>query len=75
MTTPGLSSWQAQHNANQNAASAAERARQAAQYSGDAARRSGGSSGVGNVIALLIVVAVLVLAGPFVLAILAQVGF
>lgn len=74
MTNPG--SWQIQQNASQNAASAASWARQSTEDSARLARRSRGSGfGIGNLIALVIVIAVVVLAAPFVLAIVAHVSF
>ena len=74
MTGPGFSSWQAQ-NANQHGADAARRARQSAEYSGRLARRSGRSSVVGTLIALVIVGVIVAVAAPFVLQILARTGF
>ncbi|MEV6156853.1 hypothetical protein AB0L53_41565 [Nonomuraea sp. NPDC052129] len=71
----GAGAWAGvgQQNANQNAARAAQWARRSTQDSARLARRSGRSSFVGNVIALLIVIAVLVVAAPFVLEIIARV--
>lgn len=69
-----FSSWQATQNANRAASDAARRASQAASDSHRLARGRGPASVLGNVIALLIVLAALAIAAPFVVSIIAHVG-
>ncbi|MEV5834817.1 hypothetical protein [Nocardia sp. NPDC052112] len=76
MTNLGFSSWQASRNASPNVARYMDWARQS---TADAHRMSRGYSHsrgwrIANVIAALVVIGVLVVAAPFVLAIL-SVGF
>jgi predicted lipid-binding transport protein (Tim44 family) len=75
MTNPGFSSWQAMQNANQMAADAARRARQATENSARLARGSGSSSLFGTLVALLILGVIIVVVSPFVLELLASAGF
>ncbi|BDT90348.1 MULTISPECIES: hypothetical protein [Nocardia] len=76
MTNPGFSSWQAQQNASRNAARHTDWARQSTADAHRLSRRAARSSGwrVGNILAALLVLAILVVAAPFVLAVLAHVG-
>jgi hypothetical protein len=75
MTSPGFNSWQNQQNADRQAVDALHRARRSA---ADSARLSRGRSPAGcaaNLIALVIVIAVVVAAAPFALDIIRHVGF
>lgn len=77
MTNPGFSSWQAQQNASRNVARHTDWARQSTTDAHRRSQRTSGSSGgrVTNVLAALLVLAILVVTAPFVLAVLAHVGF
>jgi hypothetical protein len=72
MSNPG--SWQAMQNASRATADAARRGRQAAEDSRRITRRRGSGSMLGNLIALLIFLAVLAFAAPIAVDILAHVG-
>jgi hypothetical protein len=67
-------SWQATQNANRAAYDAARRVSQAESDSRRLARGRGPASVLGNVIALLIVLAILALAASFVVGIIADFG-
>jgi hypothetical protein len=77
MTNPGFSSWQTQQNASQNVARHTNWARQSTADAHRLSRRTSGSSGrlVANMLAALLVLAILAVAAPFVLAVLGHVGF
>lgn len=76
MTNPGFSSWQASQNANRNVARHMDWARQSTADAHRLSRRYSASRGwrIANVIAALVVIGVLMVAAPFVLAILGTVG-
>ncbi|MER7448926.1 hypothetical protein ABTW96_01395 [Nocardia beijingensis] len=76
MTNPGFSSWQAQQNASRNVSRHSDWARQSTADAHRLSRRASRSSGwrIGNVLAALLVLAIFLVAAPFVLSILAHVG-
>lgn len=71
MTSPGFNSSQAMQNANRATADAASRARQASDQSYRALRRGGGSL-LGSLVSLVIALAILAFAAPFVVHLITQ---